>query len=324
MAQIQVTAPGKLMLFGEHAAVYGYPCIVTAVNQCLTLTLNSRDDNKFSLDAPDVSLINYVKDFFQVGLGDIPKAAQIIESAISVFNDVYPLKNGIALTTKCGFNPAYGLGSSSATAVITIASLAKLAQKNLVKSQIFNLSFSAVRKIQPNNSGFDVAAAIWGGTILYQINQEVVPLSFLTHDTEVSLIVGFTGIKADTPTLIEQVAQKRVQNPQVVGRIFAAITDIVNQVQIAIGKADYETVGKLMNFNQDYLRNLGVSSEKLEALIYAAKNTGAYGAKLSGAGGGDCMIAIAPNDKVDAIKQAIKSAGGEPLDISIDAPGVSV
>ena len=83
---------------------------------------------------------------------------------------------------------------------------------------------------------------------------------------------------------------------------------------------DWERVGKLMDFNQEYLRDLGVSSEKLEALISAAKAAGAWGAKLSGAGGGDCMIAVGP----PGVKEAIRNAGGEVVDVTVNAEGVRV
>ncbi len=79
-----------------------------------------------------------------------------------------------------------------------------------------------------------------------------------------------------------------------------------------------------MDFNQDYLRDLGVSSEKLEALIGAAKNAGAYGAKLSGAGGGDCMIAVVPPEKRKAVEEAITTAGGEVVHLTANAEGARV
>lgn len=77
-----------------------------------------------------------------------------------------------------------------------------------------------------------------------------------------------------------------------------------------------------MDFNQEYLRDLGVSSEKLESLIAAAKGAGAWGAKLSGAGGGDCMIAVAPKEKRGQIEKAIEAAGGQVIHITPNAPGV--
>jgi len=88
--------------------------------------------------------------------------------------------------------------------------------------------------------------------------------------------------------------------------------------------SNFAKVGKLMNLNQDLLRKLGVSSRELENLIEAALGAGAYGAKLSGAGGGDCMIALGPKEKLNRIKMAIEKAGGKIIEAKIPAPGVKV
>jgi len=322
--KITVSAPGKLMLFGEHAAVYGFPCIVTAVDQRLTLTLEPTNSDKITINAPELQLTGYAKNLADIGKGEIPKAAQIIEAAISVFHQKYPLKKGFTITTKCGFSPNYGFGSSSASAVTTIKALSALTSRNLDQSRIFKLAFAAVRLIQPKNSGFDVAAATWGGTLIYQLDHPVQELNFDLIQSNAAIIVGYTGVKADTPTLVGQVADKRNQNPVAVSRIFMAVSDIVTQAKVAMAGNDFVVLGKLMNFNQDYLRNLGVSSEKLETLISAAKNNGAYGAKLSGAGGGDCMIAIAPKAKVEQINREIEASGGEPVNVAIGAEGVKI
>ena len=83
-------------------------------------------------------------------------------------------------------------------------------------------------------------------------------------------------------------------------------------------------MGKLFDFNQEYLRDLGVSTDKLEDLISAAKKAGALGAKLSGAGGGDCMIALAPPARQNAVKDAITKAGGQVIDVRANAQGVRI
>ena len=127
-----------------------------------------------------------------------------------------------------------------------------------------------------------------------------------------------------TGTLIESVAAKHIAYPEKVERIFQGIAQLVREAKARMTDRDWERVGKLMDFNQEYLRDLGVSSEKLEALIEAAKNAGAWGAKLSGAGGGDCMIALASDEKHAAVCQAITQAGGIVMQARANARGVFV
>ena len=87
---------------------------------------------------------------------------------------------------------------------------------------------------------------------------------------------------------------------------------------------DWGKFGELMNENQKYLRELGVSIEKLDNMINGALSAGAYGAKLSGAGGGDCMIAVASEEKRQAIENSIREVGGEVINIKTNAEGVRI
>ncbi len=106
------------------------------------------------------------------------------------------------------------------------------------------------------------------------------------------------------------------------GACFEAYNALGGGIKEKIIENDWERVGKLMDFNQEYLRDLGVSSEKLETLISAAKGAGAWGAKLSGAGGGDCMIALAHPKKRASVEAAITGAGGKVIHILPHAHGV--
>jgi len=272
------------MLLGEHAVVYGYPCIVTALSErlCITQGLPSGD-------------------------------TRFIDAAIKTWG-----KPGETLSAQCAFSGKYGFGSSSA---VTVAAL-KTLRPDATEKEIFDAAYKIVMDIQGKGSGFDVAAATYGGTLYYIKNKVIEPLAI----KEMPLVVGYTGVKANTPILVAEVASKRAKEPEKVERIFQAIAKIVEEAKIKMVEGDWERVGRLMDFNQEYLRDLGVSSEKLEAMISAAKGAGAWGAKLSGAGGGDCMIALHPGgvQGKPLVKKAITEAGGEVVHVSPNAPGVRV
>ncbi|MBI3386063.1 hypothetical protein HY031_03200 [Candidatus Gottesmanbacteria bacterium] len=199
--------------------------------------------------------------------------------------------------------------------------MSELSGKKLDNKQLFDLAYKTVLDIQGKGSGFDVAAAIYGGTLYFMTGGKVIePLRV----DSLPLVVSYTGVKADTSSLIAQVSEKKEKNSEKVERIFDAIAKLVDEAKRKIPEGDWERVGKLMDFNQEYLRDLGVSSEKLESLISAAKSAGAFGAKLSGAGGGDCMIALVSNEKRDAVRNAITETDGEVVDVSMNAEGVRV
>lgn len=318
---IKVSAPGKLMLLGEHAVVYGYPCIATAVDQRMKATVARLEEPDFELEAADVDVHGYKKPLAEIGKGDIPKGAKFVEIALQNFLQKYPIKGGVRVETSSEFSSLFGFGSSSASTVCAIKAFSELFGVKLSQKEMFDISYKTVLDIQGKGSGFDVAAAIYGGTFYFVTGGKVIePLEI----KELPLIVGYTGVKADTTTLIKQVAEKKEKNPEKVERIFQAIAKLVDEAKQKMFEGDWERVGKLMDFNQEYLRDLGVSSEKLEALISAAKKAGAWGAKLSGAGGGDCMIVLAASERQDAVKDAIMKAGGQVIAVRSNAQGVRV
>ncbi len=318
MSSITVSAPGKLMLLGEHAVVYGHPCLVTAVDQRMRVTVEMNQENELVLNAPDVQIHNYRRPMDAIGVGEIVKGALFVETAVKNFIAKYPIPQGVTITTSSDFSSLFGFGSSSASTVCVVKALAELVGKNIPTKELFNIAYKSVLDVQKKGSGFDVAAAIYGKTLYFVTGgKKIEPLSL----SSLPLIVGYTGVKADTVSIMKEMSEKMNAQPERVNRIYEAITKLVEDAKIKMIEGDWERVGKLMDFNQEYLRDLGVSSEKLESLIVAAKQAGAWGAKLSGAGGGDCMIAVAPDEKKKDIESAIESAGGKVIHIHPHADG---
>lgn len=298
---------------GEHAVVYGQPCLVTAINRRLTVSMEQRDDGKVGIEAPDVSDTRFVE--------------KAITAGCAAWGIVH---HGLSIKTQSELG-MYGLGSSAAVTVATLQALATLFQKTVQKKELFRVAKQIVVDVQGMGSGFDVAASIWGGTLYFadwgKTIGEIHARYRESNDQTIStmpLVVGYSGTKANTVSLVGDVAKKKAQYPEKVDRIFQEIAKLVKEAKSRMLEGDWERVGKLMDFNQEYLRDLGVSSEKLEAMISAAKKAGAWGAKLSGAGGGDCMIALHPDGVQGklAIAKAIQEVGGQVIDVHANAPGV--
>lgn len=321
--KVKVSAPGKLMLFGEHAVVYGYPCIVTAVDQRIEVTVETVDKDILEINAPDVGFGAYVKRLNSLSKGEnVPKEVVFVETAVRNFLEQYPVKTGFRITTKSQFSSQFGFGSSSAVTVGVIATLNSLFGKQLNKKQIFDMCYKTVLDVQGVGSGFDLAAAIWGGTLYFVGGgKRIIPIRM---SRRLPFIVGYTGIKADTPTLVRQVGELYKSNRRVIGKIFDATNLLVDEAKKDLNSGDMERLGELMNINQGLLDALGVSSQELDSLISAAREKGAYGAKLSGAGGGDCMIAICATSKKSLVESAINTAGGTVLRVETNAQGMQI
>lgn len=321
MNNITISAPGKLMLLGEHAVVYGSPCIVTAVGQRMKATVELTDEPTFELNAPDVQIENYTKPMSELGIGDIPKGAKFVEIAVRNFIEKHPLSGGLRVETASEFSSQFGFGSSSASTVCTIKALSEISGANLDNKVVFDLAYKTVLDIQGKGSGFDVAAAVYGGTLYFKKGGEVIePLNI----DALPLIVGYSGIKADSVSLMNQVLEKAEKYPQVIEDIYSNIGKLVEQAKPKVLSKDWASLGELMNFNEGYLSSLGVEGKKLADMIYGAREGGAYGAKLSGGGIGDCMIALAPEDKTQTVKEGISSCGGQVIDIEANVEGARI
>jgi mevalonate kinase len=315
---IKVSAPGKLLLFGEHAVVHSKPCIVTAVDQRMEVEADFNGENKLIINAPQLGIKNYHKEVKNLGSQEMPKQVSFIEAAVKRFYLEFGLGKGVKITTHSQFCYTFGFGSSSAVTIASLKALSKLYKVKLSNKKLFDLAYKTVLDIQKVGSGFDLAAALWGGTLFFKKGAKIVkPLNL----KNLPLIVCYSGIKADTPTLVRQVYELKRKKPEKIKNIFNKIEDIALKAEKSLKQEDWQKTGRLMNQNQKLLENLGVSTRKLEKLIKAAKNSGALGAKLSGAGGGDNIIVLATKNK-EKIKKALKNSGGRIMDVKINAKGV--
>ncbi|OGK42639.1 mevalonate kinase [Candidatus Roizmanbacteria bacterium RIFCSPLOWO2_01_FULL_35_13] len=301
--KIKTSAPGKLMLMGEHAVVYGYPCIVTAVDKRLYVEAEIFNKKEDEIVTPQV------------------KESRFVLETLAYFRERFKIHRHIKITTKGDFSHNVGLGSSSAVTVATFSALSSLFNLNLTKKEIFDLSYTVTLKIQGVGSGFDIAAATYGGTLYFVKGGKIIePLEI----NSIPLVVGYSGIKADTPYYVRKVAEAFKDRKSEMVTIFIQIADLVNKAKKSLTEKDYLTLGKLMTNDQSFLKKLGVSITQLDEMIKSALDSGAYGAKLSGAGGGDCMIALVAEEKRSVVEKAIKKVGGEIINVKNNAEGVRI
>lgn len=291
------------MLLGEHAVVYGYPCVVTAVDKRLHVEAELIDETEDKIIAPQV------------------KESRFVLESIAKFKEKFGLKKSVKITTNGDFSHNVGLGSSSAVTVATFKALSLLFKMPMSTGQIFNLSYGVNLKIQGLGSGFDIAAAAYGKTIYFVKGGKVIES---LNNEPLLLVVGYSGVKADTPFHVRKVAEAYKNKQLKMKKIFEKIKLLVEDAKKNIKSKNFVQLGKKMTENHLLLRQLGVSTKKLDRMVKTALEAGAYGAKLSGAGGGDCMIALVNNKTKEAVEKAIKKSGGEIIKVSNNAEGVRI
>lgn len=317
------SAPGKLMLSVGFAVVHGFPTIVTAVNQRLYATVKRNGVDVFHLEAPDLGLSSYTKTISELGKKELPKAVRFIEMLYKRFLEKYPQERGIVVTTKSDFADHYGFGSSSAVTVAFAKALTSLYGINLSNQELFDICYQAVIDVQGVGSGYDIASAIWGGTVVYVKPAKVVDV--VQVNDPLPILISYSGIKADTPTLIRLVDSMHEREPDKINKIFEDIGQIATGMKNAIENQDWQEMGYLFNRSQACANLLGVSSSPLENLISIAINNGAFGATSSGAAGGDCVLAVYDPQNPESkqkIMEAWERAGVEVIDVNLNADGV--
>lgn len=323
--RVTASAPGKLVLSGDHAAVYGKPCIVTAVNIRYSVTAQLTAEPMIHIDTPELRQQGglYSVPPSHVSASNRPETA-FVEAALVQVLLRRPLKDGLRVTT-AGPARSFGLGSSSAITVATIAAVAELLEINHQPRDLFDMAYTAVLDVQGKGSGIDVAAAVYGGTVYYITGDTVTDASIEPINIpSLPLVIGYSGDKVSTTSLISHVAGLRTKYRAFIEPILHMMGEISTAARDDMIAGNWQNVGELMNIHQGLLDSLGVSVPQLANPIFAARGAGAWGAKLSGAGGGDCMFALVDPALQHNVEQAIESANGEIVHLEPNAPGVEV
>lgn len=323
MPSVTASAPSKVMLLGDHAVVYGYPCIVTAADLRMQVSVRLLSTPDVAIHAPGLAQPFTTTPEQLVSAQSLPREVEFVACALTTFWKSNGTTFGVELVTRSQFSQSYGLGSSSAVTVATIKALSEAAGYAADRDRIFRLSYETVLKVQGGiGSGFDVAAATYGGTLYFVTGGKVIhPMA----QQVLPLVIGYSGVKARTTVYVRKVAQFRRRFPEFVRFVMEGIGETVDRARPSLEQGNYELFGQYMNLNQGYLHALDVSTPELDALISAARVNGAYGAKLSGAGGGDCMVALVGEGSRAKVEAAIRDSGipgAEILAVRTGAEGV--
>jgi len=305
------SAPAKVILFGEHFVVYGEPAIVLAIDKRAYAKVETRRDKKLFLRSANLNLSGFFEDNdFRIEQGNPKEARMRLEPLKCVVEKVMEIskeKVGLNVEVNSTVPIAAGLGSSAAVASATAAAVGTLLKVNMSKENIFRIAYEAEKIVHGTPSGVDPAISTFGGTLLFQMDTGFKPLDV---KAEIPLVIGHTGVERSTRVQVAKVRDLKNKYPQVVEPMMRVAREIVLRAIEALKKGDLKTLGDLMNINHALLYGLGVSDESLEWLINAARKAGALGAKLTGAGGGGCMIALASKDEIEKVLEAVQRAGG--------------
>ena len=327
--RVIASAPGKITLFGEHAIVYGYPAIVSSIDRRVYVRAEARSDNEVKIYAKDLRIPGVIVTYrhgeviVETDYGKTLSAIAYIEKALEITSRYLGTRKGVNLEVTSEMPVGAGLGTSAAVSVATIAAYAKVLGHELSKEEIARLGWQVEKEVQGIASPMDTSITSYGGFLKIVGKGGKYEISKVRVDESLPFVIGYVEREATTKDLVNKVKELRERYGAIIDEIMRVIGEVTLRAEKALINNDLVTLGELMNINHGLLDALGVSNRKLNELVYAARNAGALGSKLTGAGGGGCVIALTPG-KQEEVEVAMKLYATLTLKTRLGVEGVKV
>lgn len=303
MPAISASAPGKIILFGEHAVVYSRPAIaapVLSVRAKAIVNANPKaSPGTVHVQAPDISLESALDEL----PGDHPLAASVLGVARELNIKRIPACK-IRITSTIPIEG--GMGSGAAVSVAIIRAFSTFLGHPLDNERVSALAYAVEKIYHSTPSGVDNHVITYASPIYYVMG---FPVEALKVKGSFTIIIANTGVRSPTVRTVTDVREAWTTNPTRYDGLFDQIGAIVDQARMYIESDHPARLGALMRSNHALLQEIGVSSRELNRLVDAAITSGALGAKLSGGGRGGNMIALVEPRTAQSISNALKSAG---------------
>ena len=310
MPSTSSSAPGKAILLGEHAVVYGQPALAVPVNQVKARAYIS----PLPGNPPDTILINAPDIHLNTELSAL-EDKNSFKSLFSVIKDELKIKSfpAFSIKIKSELPIASGLGSGAAVSIAVIRAVSTFLGCPLENERISALAFEVEKLYHGTPSGIDNTVITYEKPVFFIRGEKMEILSF---QVPFHLLVADSGISSRTSEVVLDLRNRWLKEPEKYDELFFKIGNISLRGKNAIEKGDLQELGKLMNEDHSLLRELDVSNTKLDELVNAAQLSGALGAKLSGAGRGGNMIALVTEANISKVKEALLSAGAKNILLS--------
>jgi mevalonate kinase len=297
---VKASAPGKIILFGEHAVVYGRPALAVPVTQVrANVEVVPSTGRGIHIEAPNVDLNADLETL----PGDHPIAALIRNLLTTWGFDSFP---DLTIRVSSTIPVASGLGSGAAVSVALIRALSAALQRPLEDEQVSAFAFEIEKLHHGTPSGIDNAVITYAGPVFFV---KGAPMDTLRVKRPFTIVIGDSGLSALTRESVRDVRSLWERQAAKCEALFNAIGELANKAKNAIQDGTWRNLGSLMDENHALLQQLTVSSPELDRLVDAAHAAGALGAKLSGGGRGGNMIALVDEDGTDSVARALTAAG---------------
>ncbi|MCL4273571.1 MAG: mevalonate kinase [Anaerolineales bacterium] len=297
---MKASAPGKIILFGEHAVVYNRPALAVPVTQVhVDVEVRDSDTAGVWIHAPVIDL--------HAELSALPSdhpIGSVILGLLQRFRIFNP--PDLEIKIESTIPVASGLGSGAAVSVALIRAISSYFSYSLTNEQVNSLVYESEKLHHGTPSGIDNTVITYAMPVYFMKGQ---PIETFKTGKPFTIVIGDTGIPAPTKESVGDVRRLWLRDSVYYEDIFDEIAQLALIARRSIESGKSELLGELMDQNHAFLQQLTVSSPELDKLVDAARNAGALGAKLSGGGRGGNMIALVEQASAESVAEALMSAG---------------
>jgi mevalonate kinase len=293
---------GKVILLGEHAVVHGYPAIAVGIERGVHAEARMAERDLLRVDPWDLSL------------EPDPRGVEPLSRAFAAVLGAYEERPPLEVHATAELPAGAGLGCSAAIGVAVIDAIDEALRRTRSRADLGQAALRWEEVFHGNPSGVDNTMSAVGGVALFVRGQ---PLEPIHSNKPLHLVVGYSGESSSTKEMVSSVRRQLEHDPERVGKTFSAIETLVRNAKLAIESGDLVALGQLLDLNHTLLSSLMLCTTKLDAMCQTARQAGALGAKITGAGGGGCMFALAP--KRDAALRVRAALGDEAFVAEVSA-----
>jgi mevalonate kinase len=298
VAAVERTAPGKIILCGEHSVVYGHPAIAVPVSD---LRARARVEpaprgTGLRIEAPDL----------HQSLRISAESNPLARTAALVLAHLGLPEPDAVLTVESDLPIASGMGSGAAITVAAARALAAALSQELLTETVSEITYEVEKIHHGTPSGIDNTTIAWERPVYFARGE---PPETFRIAIPFDILIANSGIASSTRGAIEQVRHQWHATPRYYEMVFKCIGAIARAARAAIEQGALQALGTLLNENHELLAKMGVSLPELDSLVRAARSAGALGAKLTGAGQGGNIIALVEEQAISAVWQALNEAG---------------
>jgi mevalonate kinase len=295
-------APCKAIISGEHFVVHGAWALAAALGKKVKVDVETSDKFQLRSDRPSITRAALLP------------AERVVETMAREFSFRPSLRVDISSEVPEGA----GLGSSAATMVALVSALSRLKSLGLGRREVVEFAMVGEREIHGHPSGIDVNICALGGVLLFKMGAKPKQVRL---SRQAKLLIVYSGRKRRTKRLIDRVASTKARYPALFAGLTESASELSRTAAARLAEGDLDGLGRLLSFNHAVLSFIGASNPRLDELVDILLSLGCRGAKLTGAGGGGSVVAVAREGKEKRTISELKRRGFDAFEASVPVGG---